>query len=123
MRIFTEGRYSLDVPVDILATIDTKHLYRIGEGRLTHTAAGFTLTGCDGELRYEQRPLASYTLNSDFNWYEIGDMISIGNNGILYYCFPQISGDIVAKTRLATEELYKIVREIKQSQRLCTAST
>ncbi len=121
-REITEGRYSLDVPVDILATIDTKHIYRIGEGRLTHNAAGFTLTGCDGELKYEQRPLASYTLNSDFNWYEIGDMISIGNNGILYYCFPQISGDIVAKTRLATEELYKIVRELKMAKRVSVAS-
>ena len=121
-REITEGRYRLELPVDILATIDTKHIYRIGEGKLTHTAAGFTLTGCDGELNYEQRPLASYTLNSDFNWYELGDMISIGNNGILYYCFPKISGDYVAKARLATEELYKIVRELKLAQRVSVAS-
>ena len=121
-REISEGKYSLDIPVEILATIDTKHIYRIGDGRLTHSISGFTLTGCDGELKYEQRPLASYTLNSDFNWYELGDMISIGNNGIQYYCFPQIPGDIVAKARLATEEIYKIVREIKASRRLSVAT-
>ena len=121
-RDIDEGRYSLDIPVEILATIDTKHLYRIGDGRLVHTSDGFTLTGCDGELKYEQRPLASYTLNSDFNWYEIGDMISIGNGSIQYYCFPKISDDVVTKARLATEEIYKIVRALKQSQRLCTAT-
>lgn len=35
-------------------------------------------------------------------------MICIGNTDILYYCFPTEGGDIVAKTRLATEELYKM---------------
>ena len=109
-RELEEGRYGLDIPVDICASVDTKHLYHIGEGRLTHGIDGFSLHGCDGKLDYTQRPLASYTLNSDFNWYEIGDMISIGNNDALYYCFPKIKEDIVAKTRLAAEELYKIVR-------------
>ena len=32
----------------------------------------------------------------------------IGDKKILYYCFPKDSGDIVAKTRLATEEIYKL---------------
>ena len=118
-REIADGLYSLDVPVEILATIDTKHLYRIGEGRLVHNADGFSLTGCDGELKYEQRPLASYTLNSDFNWYELGDMISIGNNNIQFYCFPKVAADVVAKARLATEELYKLVREIKLNRRAC----
>ena len=34
-------------------------------------------------------------------------MICIGDNETLYYCFPQ-GGDVVAKTRLAAEELYKL---------------
>lgn len=37
---------------------------------------------------------------------EIGDMICIGDNNVLYYCFPD-KRDIVAKVRLATEEIYK----------------
>ena len=35
-------------------------------------------------------------------------MICIGNNDVLYYCFPPNCGDVVAKTRLAAEELYKL---------------
>jgi hypothetical protein len=66
------------------------------------------LTGCDGKLNYTQKPLASYTLNADFYWYEIGDVISIGNQSELYYCFPKDQKTPVAKARLATEELYKI---------------
>ncbi|MBQ7333488.1 MAG: 1-acyl-sn-glycerol-3-phosphate acyltransferase [Clostridia bacterium] len=106
-REIEEKKYKIDIPVDICMTVNTKHLYHVGEGNLLHTGEGFKLTGCDGALDYEQKPLASYTLNSDFNWYEIGDVISIGNSKALFYCFPKIAGDIVAKARLAAEELFK----------------
>lgn len=108
-----EGRYRLDVPVDICMMVDTKCIYRVGTGRLTHTAEGFHLTGCGGQLDYIQKPIASYSLYSDYYWYELGDMICIGNSEILYYCFPQTEGDVVAKTRLAAEELYKMAKSAK----------
>ena len=110
-----EGTYSLDIDVDIFAMIDTKCIYSIGEGRLTHNREGFCLTGCGGELEYRQKPLSSYSLYADYYWYKLGDMICIGDSRILYYCFPKNCGDVVAKTRLATEELYKIVREEKRT--------
>ena len=108
------GVYSLDLPVKIYMSVDTKCLYDVGCGRLRHTKDGFILEGCDGKLRYEQKPMFSHTINSDFNFYEIGDVICIGNHEHLFYCFPEGKGDIVAKTRLAAEELYKIVRGEKQ---------
>lgn len=108
------GTYGFDLPVDILMSIDTKKLYRVGEGKLLHTKDGFRLIGCSGKLEYEHRPLNSYSLYSDFNWYEIGDMICIGGKDALYYCFPKNTGDIVAKARLATEEIYKILLEEKR---------
>lgn len=106
-----EGAYSLDIPVDIAVLTGTKALYRVGEGRLTHDTNGFRLTGCDGKIDYAQKPLSSYSLYSDYYWYEIGDVICIGTNKILYYCFPKAEGDFVSKTRLATEELYKLKKE------------
>lgn len=106
-----ENKYSLSVDVDIYMLVDTKCLYKVGDGHLTHTSDGFALIGCDGALNYTQKPKASYSLYSDYNWYEIGDMICIGNNDVLYYCFPKTTDDVVAKTRLATEELYKIANE------------
>ena len=102
--------YRLQVPVDICVLMDTKHVYRVGEGELTHTKDGFRLVGCDGKLEYKQGGLSSYSLYSDFYWYEIGDVICIGDSKMLYYCFPKCEGDFVAKTRLAAEEIYKIAK-------------
>lgn len=105
-----EGTYRLEAPVLIYMMVNTDCLYQVGEGTLIHSLEGFHLTGCGGKLDYTQEPLASYSLYSDFYWYEIGDVISIGDTRAQYYCFPQIQGDIVAKARLAAEELYKIVK-------------
>ncbi|MBE6600170.1 MAG: 1-acyl-sn-glycerol-3-phosphate acyltransferase [Ruminococcaceae bacterium] len=101
------GTYLLDTEVDIGMMVDYKAIYMVGSGRLRHTGEGFSLRGCDGKLVYDQKPLSSYGLYSDYFWYEIGDMICIGNRDALYYCFPKKEG-VVAKTRLAAEELYKI---------------
>lgn len=103
------GTYRLDTPVDIAMLVDDKALYMVGEGRLQHDASGFRLTGCDGQLHYEQSNLASHSLNVDYFWYELGDVIGIGNRDALYYCFPK--GDAqVTRARLAAEELYKMQR-------------
>ena len=104
----TQGSYKLDVPVEIYMLVNTKAIYHVGEGTLKHDNNGFVLDGCGGKLHYEQGPRASYSLYSDYYWYEIGDMICIGDMKTLYYCFPKQSGDIVAKARIATEELYKL---------------
>ena len=89
--------------------VNTDCVYKVGEGRLVHDAGGFHLTGCEGRLDYIQKPAASYSLYSDYFWYELGDMICIGGAKALYYCFPE-TGCPVAKTRLAAEELYKLTR-------------
>lgn len=109
-REILDGKYGLDLEVDICMMVDTKVLYRVGTGRLKHNQDGFELTGCEGKLHYSQKPLASYSIYSDFNWYEIGDMICIGDEKVLYYCFPKNSGDVVAKARLAAEEMYKLAK-------------
>ena len=103
-----EDRYNLKVPVDIFMLVNTKAIYKVGEGILSHSKEGFVLDGCQGKLHYEQKPKSSYSLYSDYYWYEIGDVICIGDMKTLYYCFPKTEEDIVAKTRIATEELYKI---------------
>ena len=89
--------------------VDYKAIYRVGSGRLVHDANGFTLTGCDGKLNYTQKPQSSYGLYADYFWYEIGDVICIGDKNALYYCFPP-AGVPVAKARQAAEELFKLTR-------------
>ena len=106
-REIEEGTYSLDTDVKIGMIVDYKALYMVGDGHLHHGMNGFVLDGCDGALHYEQGPRKCYSCYSDYFWYEIGDVICIGDKDVLYYCFPE-KKDVVAKTRLATEELFKL---------------
>lgn len=103
------GTYKIEVDVDIYMLTNTISIYKVGKGHLSHTSEGFHLTGCNGKIDYLQKPKASYSLYSDYNWYEIGDMICIGDMSTLYYCFPKNGEDVAAKCRIATEELYKML--------------
>ncbi len=104
-----DGSYCMDADVKIGMMVDYKAIYMVGDGHLRHDRRGFMLTGCDGRLHYEQAPQNCYGLYSDYWWYEIGDVICIGNRDRLYYCFPQ-GADVVAKTRMAAEEMYKLYK-------------
>ena len=99
--------YLLDVDVDIFVQVNLDGVCNIGSGHLRHDLNGFHLVGADGKLDYKQSPVFSHTLYSDYYWYEIGDVIGIGNNEFSYFCFPKENVS-VTKARLATEELYKI---------------
>lgn len=107
-REILEKSYRIETDVEIGMLVSSKALYMIGEGHLTHDVLGFHLTGCEGKLDYKQSPIVSYSLNADYNWYEIGDVIGIGNYSALFYCFPKTDADIVTKARLATEEMYRL---------------
>lgn len=104
-----EGTYNMELDVDIMMLADTKSMYKVGDGKLIHNCNGFSLSGCDGKLEYSQSAKSSYGLYADYFWYEIGDVICIGDTDYQYYCFPKNQEEaIVAKARLATEELYRM---------------
>lgn len=101
------NEYKLESKVKIFALKGYKALYDIGEGKLIHTNEGFSLEGCEGKLKFNVEPTAYYTLNVDYYWYQIGDIICLENDGVLYYCFTEKNVS-VAKARIATEEIYKV---------------
>ena len=101
------GTYLLDTDVQIAVQVNLKGVCNIGKGHLIHDENGFHLTGGDGKLDYKQSPLFSHTVYSDYYWYEIGDVIGIGDNELSYFCFPEKNVS-VTKVRLASEELYKM---------------
>lgn len=113
-----DGVYKVDIDVKIGVQVDYKAVYMVGEGHLTHDNSGFTLDGCDGQLHYTQKPQSCFGLYADYYWYEIADMVCIGDNEVHYFCFPKDPGVSVAKMRLATEEMYKLYKS-----RLLTAPT
>ena len=102
-----DGTYYLDEEVDIAVQVNLNGVCMIGPGRLIHSLDGFHLTGGNGKLDYKQSPVFTHTLYSDYYWYEIGDVIGIGDNEFSYFCFPKKNVS-VTKARLATEELYKM---------------
>ena len=106
------GTYKLETDVKIALQVDYKAIYQVGEGHLVHDNNGFTLTGCDGKLNYTQKPQFSYTMYADYYWYEIADVICIGDTQVHHFCFPE-DWVSVAKIRLATEEMYKLYKERK----------
>ena len=109
-----DGTYRLDEEVSIAVQVNLDGLYMIGDGRLVHNENGFHLVSHDGQLDYTQSPLSSYSLYSDYYFYEIGDVIGIGNTEYAYFCFPK--GNVsVAKARLAAEELYKMKKQRKKA--------
>lgn len=114
-RSLLDGTYLLQDEVEIGMMVNHKAIYRIGTGNLCHTAEGFHLVSFDSSLDYRQDPLSSYGLYADYFWYEIGDVICIGDKNALFYCFPK-GKTPVAKARLAAEELYKIK---KTNDRFC----
>ena len=97
--------YNSEMQVDIGIIRDYKALYMVGSGTLIQNQNGFTLKGCDGKLNYSQSHKTSYSLNADYFWYQIGDVIGIGDKEALYYCFIK-DGSSVTKARLAAEEIY-----------------
>ena len=105
-----EGTYNFLEDVDIFMANDTKRIYSVGSGKLSHTSDGFKLIADDASFEYTQNPQASHSICADFYWYEIGDVIAIGNQQALYYCFPKNKNVSVAKVRLAAEEMYKIFK-------------
>ena len=104
-----EGRYKLDVEVDVAMQVDYKAIYKVGKGHLVHDNSGFKLTIGDGEGEYVQGPKAHYSLYADYYWYELGDVICLGDTDVHYFCFTPKDVS-VAKIRLASEEMYKLYK-------------
>lgn len=114
IREIEQGSYVLDTDVEIGMMVDYKAIYMIGSGHLHHDTDGFHLTGADGKLDYVQNASACYSLYADYYWYELGDIICIGNKDALYYCFPKNTP--VAKTRMAAEEIFKSARNARRKR-------
>ncbi len=114
-----DGSYGFDVPCDIMMIVDTKALYKVGSGRLSHNMEeGFHLTGCDGKLDYRQSSDSMYTCEAIPYWYQIDDVIGMGDHRALYYAFPTEQKQVVGKVKLATEEIFKIITEQKKAKNL-----
>lgn len=111
------GTYGFDVACDIMMLVDTKALYKVGSGRLSHNMEeGFHLTGSDGKIDYHQSSDSMYTCEAIPYFYQIDDVIGIGDRRAQYFVFPTEHKEVVGKVKLAAEEIYKILRARQQAK-------
>ena len=113
-----DGTYGFDVPCNIYMIVNTKDVYRVGEGRVSHNKEGLHLVGCEGKIDYSQSSKSMYTCEAAFHWYTLGDVIGMGNNRALYFAMPKEDIHVVGKVRLASEEIFKILEEEKTAKKL-----
>lgn len=113
-----DGTYGFDVPCNIYMIVNTKDVYRVGEGRVSHNKEGLHLVGCEGKIDYSQSSKSMYTCEAAFHWYTLGDVIGMGNNRALYFAMPKEDIHVVGKVRLASEEIFKILEEEKTAKKI-----
>ncbi|MCQ2506064.1 MAG: hypothetical protein MJ113_02685 [Lachnospiraceae bacterium] len=102
------GTYEIKEEVKIYGLRDLKALYELGDGVLTHNCNGFELK-MNNETIFSLSPKMQYSLYSDYYWYELGDSICIGDDKSRFYCIIKSERDVVAKARIAQEEMFTIL--------------
>lgn len=108
-----DGKYDLDLEVDVDSLPNSSGFYRIGRGRLRHNQDGFVLTCRSGERDLELRKgvLENYSVHIEYDYFGKGDCIDLSTLDDTYYMFPTQARDIVTKIHFATEEMYKLRME------------
>ncbi|MDY2724635.1 MAG: hypothetical protein SOV25_03500, partial [Candidatus Onthovivens sp.] len=107
------GTYDVKFPVDVLVTFDSYKIFKLKNSNayLEHNINGITLTDEANDFSFHLFPIELYNMYTEFDWFEVGDMVSIGNSEVLYDCILKNYDVSVLKLRMACQELYKIAIE------------
>ena len=107
------GEFGFEERVNIYAIVNTKALYILGEGKVSYDINGIRIVGYDGKLDFYKSSKSMYAIGADLHWPNVGDGICFGDNNVTYFASPIDNGHLVVKSRLASEEIYKILKEKK----------
>lgn len=115
-KAISKEAYRMDIPVqvEVLRELDRDFIL-LGEGKLTHTSAGFKLLykEADGSDRIiEKPPLTTYSLHVDFDFRGKGPFIDISTSTETFYLYPRTTDCSVTKVALAAEEMYRVSKKI-----------
>jgi len=113
-----EGRYHVEMEVNVDSLPNSTGYYRLGVGILKHGTNGFDLKlNQEGEkLHVKKHVLENYSLHIEFDYFGRGDGISFSTVNDTYYLYPVDQSYAVTKFHFAVEELYKIENEKRQKQ-------
>ena len=105
-----DGQFGYDVPINLYAMVNTKALYILGDGRLSYDVKGARVIGYDGKIDFYKKSMSMYAIGADLHWTNVGDGICFGDNKVTYLAVPCHDSHLVMKSRLASEEIYKLLK-------------
>lgn len=103
-----DGKYNVQIEVDVDILPNSTGFYRLGSGSLTHNNNGYIIEA-EG-LRVEKTVIANFGVHIEYDYFGRGDGISLSTKNQTYYMYPKDQTYSVTKFHFATEELYKLTK-------------
>lgn len=114
-----EGRYHFESNVRVDSLPNAKGYINLGPAHLVHDMDGFRLTGSyhGEEYRVELPASSTYSVHIEYNYLnKYGDCIDLNTLNDTLYVYPEGENFSITKISLATEELFKFLRDGKEQR-------
>ena len=109
-----EGRYYFEAECHVKSMPDGTRFYDIGNGTIIHDIEGFRLkgTGKYGDFEMERKSGGLEACHIEYNYLgKYGDCIDLNTLDDTFYIYPHGESFSITKIALATEEIYRMVKE------------
>lgn len=106
-----EGKFKISAPVDVYAAVNTEAIYILGKGQIEYDMDGIRLTAYDGKLDFYKKSKSMHAIGADLHCQDVGDVTCFGDHRATYLVLPYEAPYLVVKARLASEEIYKILKK------------
>lgn len=113
-REVREGRYYFEADCHVNSLPDGVKFYDIGKGKIVHDLEGFRLkgTGQYGDFEMERKSAGLEACHIEYNYLnKHGDCIDLNTLDDTYYIYPHGKDFSITKIALATEEIYRMLKE------------
>ena len=101
-----DGKYDVELEVEIDMLPNSTGYYRIGKGILKHNSNGFELIA--NNLHIQKPVISNFGVHIEYDYFGRGDGISFSTNDDTFYLYPVNQEYSVTKFHFAAEELFKL---------------
>ena len=109
-----EGRYYFESECHVKSMPNGTRFYDIGNGTIIHDFDGFRLKGSGkyGDFEMERKSAGLEACHIEYNYLgKYGDCIDLNTLDDTFYIYPHVERFSVTKIALATEEIYRMIKE------------
>ena len=105
-----QGKYGLNISVQIDSLPNAKNFIDLGIGNLKHDKSGFYLTfipyESNSEITMHFNPRTTYSIHTEYDYRHKGQCVTLSELDNTYFIFPKDPGFNATKIQFATEYLY-----------------